>query len=278
MSTANQHITLRESIQFYLIDSKTLIGKIIDTVIILLNILVVIIFILNTYALEAESVKLLKSIEDVIVIIFIIEYIARLYGARKRIRHLFAAYTIIDLFAILPSIIEPLFSTVDIGIFKLLRMFRVFRVLRFMRFFETTDFFFGKISDEMLKVFRLGMTVFMIFFVSSGLFYLAESNADDGVKNFGEAFYFTVVSLTTVGFGDIVPVTQAGRFVTVICILSGIILIPWQAAEIVRHWLRISSKRSVVCSTCGLKYHDHDAVHCKACGNVIYQEYSDPSV
>jgi len=260
----------REVIKFYLIDSRTALGKTIDIIILLFNILFIALFILETYDI---SYSVLVLVENVIVSIFIIEYAARLYGASSRIRHLYNIFSIIDLVAILPSILQPFIGTGNIGILKLLRIFRVFRVLRFLRFFETTEFFFGKISDEMLKTLRLVLTVFMIFFVSSGLFYIVEYQQNEIVNNFGDAFYFTVVALTTVGFGDITPISGAGKAVTVLCIISGIILIPWQVGEIVREWLRIAHKATVVCKHCGLKYHDRDAAHCKACGNLIYQDY-----
>lgn len=268
---------LRETIQFYLIDSKTALGKVIDISIILLNIFIVAIFIVKTYPVSGGLDAVLDTIEAVVIGFFIIEYIARLYGARNRIKHLYNPYSIIDFVSILPTLLEPFVGIEHIGLLILLRMFRVFRVLRFLRFFETTEFFFVRISNEMLKVVRLGMTVFMIFFVSSGLFYLVEKENNEMVENFGSAFYFTVVALTTVGFGDIIPISGAGKAVTVLCILSGIILIPWQVAEIVREWIHISHKKPVVCKHCGLIYHDPDAVHCKACGHLIYQEYEDQS-
>ncbi|KPK92134.1 hypothetical protein AMJ80_06845 [bacterium SM23_31] len=268
---------LRETIQFYLIDSKTALGKVIDISVILLNIFIVAIFIVKTYPVSNRLNSVLNAVEAVVIGFFIIEYIFRLYGARNRIRHIYNPYSIIDFVSILPTLLEPYIGTEHIGFLILLRMFRVFRALRFLRFFETTEFFFGRISNEMLKVIRLGMTVFMIFFVSSGLFYLVEYPANPMVKNFGSAFYFTVVALTTVGFGDIIPMSGAGKAVTVLCILSGIILIPWQVAEIVREWIHISHKKPVVCKHCGLMYHDPDAVHCKACGHLIYQEYEDRS-
>jgi len=266
---------LRETIRFYLIDCRTGLGKGIDAAIMLLNIFIVAVFIIETYPVSTTLRTVLDTIELTVVGLFIVEYAARLYGARNRIRHLYNPYSIIDLVAIIPTVLQPFIGPGNIGILKLLRMFRVFRVLRFLRFFDSEQFFFGKISEEMLRVLRLGITVFMIFFVSSGLFYLVENPLNEGVRNFGDAFYFTVVALTTVGFGDITPVTGAGKVVTTLCILSGILLIPWQVGQIVRKWIHISSKSPVVCRNCGLKYHDPDAVHCKACGHVIYQEYED---
>jgi voltage-gated potassium channel len=161
-------------------------------------------------------------------------------------------------------------SPLKIGFIRIIRVLRIFRFLRF-----TTDpiFFFGNISIRLLKVIRLLFTILLIFFVSSGLIWFAENEINPQIKNFGDAFYFSVVSLTTVGFGDIIPISEGGRWVTVFMILSGIILIPWQVGQIVKEWFGFSLKKEVVCPRCGLKYHDRDASHCKACGHVIFQEY-----
>ena len=91
--------------------------------------------------------------------------------------------------------------------------------------------------------------------------------------SFGDAFYFTIVTLSTVGFGDIIPYSGAGKWVTVLMILSGIILIPWHISQIVREWVHMASKREIQCPQCGLRYHDMDASHCKSCGHVIFQTY-----
>lgn len=265
-------ITLREKIRFYLIDCKTIPGKLIDISIILLNILVCILFVIDTYAISVSTRQLLWKIEVVIIVFFIIEYIARLYGARNRIKHIFNVFSLIDLAAILPIFLIFFAPAASLKI-GFIRIIKVLRIFRFLRFTADPFFFFGAISPRLLKVIRLLLTILIIFFVSSGFFWFVESGVNPGIKNFGDAFYFTVVSLTTVGFGDITPVSEGGRWVTVLMILSGIILIPWQVGQIVKEWISISVKKAVVCPQCGLKYHDRDASHCKACGHVIFQEF-----
>lgn len=264
-------ITLRERIQFYLIDCKTIPGKLIDISIILLNILVCFLFVIETYDISESTQQLLWKIEVVIIGFFIIEYIARLYGARNRIKHIFNIFSLIDLAAILPIffIFAP-DASLKIGFIRIIRVLRIFK---FLRFAADPIFFFGVISPRLLKVIRLLLTILIIFFVSSGFFWFVESSTNPEIKNFGDAFYFTVVSLTTVGFGDITPVSEGGRWVTVFMILSGIILIPWQVGQVVKEWFVASMKKEVICRQCGLKYHDRDASHCKACGNVIFQEF-----
>jgi voltage-gated potassium channel len=116
------------------------------------------------------------------------------------------------------------------------------------------------------------LTVLVVFFVSAGLFYSVEHAVNPDVNTFGDAFYYMVVTLSTVGFGDVLPTTALGRWVTVAAILAAIIIVPWQGSRIVREWAR-RDRVDVTCSNCGLAAHDRDASHCKACGTVIYQEY-----
>jgi len=269
--------TFRKTLQFYLIDCKTALGKIIDIFIIILNLFICLILVVETYPVSEATRQLLWQLEVVIVIFFIIEYVARLYASQNRLRQLGDVYSIIDLIAILPTlsvIFLPLIGiTLDFGFIRFIRAFRTFRIFRFLRFAADGDFFFGSITPQLLKVTRLFLTILMIFFISSGLFFYVESDLNPNVKNFGDAFYFTVVALTTVGFGDIIPLSDAGKWVTVLMILSGIILIPWEISQIVKEWMRMATKKEAICPKCGLRYHDEDASHCKSCGQVIYQEY-----
>ena len=269
--------TFRESIRKHLYKSTTLLGKIIDIFIIFLNLMICIVFVLETYPISQQTRDLLWDIELVTVFFFIVEYIVRLYCSPHRIKHIFYIYSIIDLVAILPTLsllILPFFGiSLDIRILRIIRIVRVFRIFRFLRFTVNEYFFFGSITRHMLEVTRLVLTILIIFFISSGIFFYVENSANPDINTFGDSFYFTVVALTTVGFGDITPVSDAGRWIIVLMILSGIILIPYHASQIVREWFYIAVKKEVVCPQCGLRYHEKDASHCKSCGHVIYQEY-----
>jgi voltage-gated potassium channel len=269
--------SFRKTLQFYLIDCRTPLGKLIDLTLVVLNLLVCAIPVIETYPISAATHIFLWRLELVIVAFFICEYVARLYGAESRWRQLVDIYSIIDLVAIVPTLallVLPLFGlSPDLAFLKLLRGLRVFRIFRFLRFTADPDFFFGQYTWRFLRVLRLFLTIFMLFFISSGLFYRVEHTTNPMINNFGDAFYFTVVALTTVGFGEIVPLSTGGRWLTVAMILTGIVLIPWQAGLIIKAWLRLGVKRDIICSNCGLRWHDRDASHCKSCGHVIYQVY-----
>jgi len=269
--------TFRETIQFYLIDCKTPLGKAIDIFIILLNLVICAIFVVETYPVSEATKRLMWNIEIIIVLFFMVEYAARLYGAKNRLRQLIDIYSIVDFIAIVPTLsllVLPLFDIMpNFGFLRVIRMIRVLRIFRFLRFTADPNFFFGTITLRLLNVIKLFLTIFMIFFISSGLFFHVENTINPNVRTFADAFYFTVVTLSTVGFGDIIPMSEAGKWITVLMILSGIILIPWQVSRLVKEWLHIATKKEIICPECGLRYHDENASHCKSCGHIIYQEY-----
>ncbi len=264
---------VRQQVRFYLLDHESYLGKAIDISLLVLNLVFVAVYVAQTYPLAAATRTVLWRLEVAIGVVFAAEYALRLYGAADRWAEFSNGYTLIDLAAILPTFVLVVFpvSAVPFNV-GFLRVLRVIRVLRFYRFTDDAEFFFGTIDDNTLRSVKLLLTVLVLFFVSAGLFYSAEVATNPGVTTFGDAFYYVVVAITTVGFGDIIPVTQAGRWVTVGAIIVGIIVIPWQAGKIVREW-RTRDKVAVTCPDCGLSSHDADATHCKACGHLIYQEY-----
>ena len=89
-----------------------------------------------------------------------------------------------------------------------------------------------------------------------------------------DGIYFAVVTLTTVGYGDLTPETMQGQLVTMVMILTGVVIFPWQLTNLARALLENRNKLDVTCSHCGLQRHEADASHCKACGFLIYQEYA----
>jgi len=266
--------TLRQTLRFYLIDCTTTTGKLIDITIVFLNVLVCLLFVIETYPISSHFRTVLWNTEVIIVCFFVIEYVVRLYASENRLKYVRNIYSVIDLMAILPTIMVMFFpdASKHILFIQIIRAFKVLRIFRFLRFTADPHFFFGKLTVMVLKIVRFILTIFIIFFISSGVFFYVEHGNNPHIETFGDAFYYTVVTLTTVGFGDITPASEAGRWATVLMIISGIILIPWQAGQIAREWLR-SKKQDIICPNCGLRYHDFDASHCKACGSVIYQEY-----
>lgn len=261
--------TFRESVEFYLLDHQTPLGKAIDISLLVLDLVFVSTFVVGTYPISTEYQPLLWQLEVAIASVFLVEYLLRLYGAPDRTAEAFDPYTMTDLLTILPtlSVLVLSWSVGAVGI-EFLRIAGIVRVLRFYRFTREREFFFGTVSAGTLRAVRLMLTILALFFVFAGMFYGVEERVNPDISTFGDAFYFIVITLATVGFGDIVPVTRFGRWVTIIAILTGIVIVPWQARRIVQQW-RTDKDIDVSCPNCGLDTHEPDASYCRRCGQAL---------
>lgn len=244
----------------YLEDLESPIGKVINLTIAGLVLLSSGIFVAETYPLSADVRELLELVDTGILAIFAVEYGLRLWVAKDRLRYLFSLYSLIDLIAILPFFI----GTLDISF---IRIFRWFRILRLIRFIEGKTIV-GYVSSEDSAIFtRIVFTLVAIIFVYSGLIYQVEHPINPKVfSTFLDAVYFSVVTMTTVGFGDVIPISQVGRLLTVLMILTGIALIPWQIGDLIKRLVKTREQVALPCSLCGLPFHDSDARFCKTCG------------
>jgi voltage-gated potassium channel len=250
----------REKIEFYLADLETPIGKAINLTIASLVLLSSGIFVAETYNISDDARLELRALDTSILIVFAGEYLLRLWSAKNKLKYILSFYAIIDLMAILPSLI----GFVDISFIRLLRWFRILRLLRFL----DSRLLFNSISSEDSLIFtRILFTLFAIIFVYSGLIYQVEHPVNP--QNFGtflDAFYFSVVTMTTVGFGDLTPISELGRLLTVLMILTGVALIPWQVGDLIKRLVKTANQVENTCSNCGLSFHDADAEFCKKCG------------
>ncbi len=235
----------------------------------LLNFIAIIMFIIDTYPLQGTARNLLHWSEVGIVCLFILEYAARMWVAQNKVRHAFGLYSLVDLASILPI----LAAFTDLGflrIIRILRLVRMVRILRFQRMFKSKDTIFGRLTETDLILIRIGLTVFTIIFVASGLMWAVENKVNpEKFRNIWDAMYFSIVTIATVGYGDITPISDIGRVVTVLMILAGVTLIPWQLGKLLNVVISSNVKTRIKCPKCGHEEHDKDAIHCKFCGAVI---------
>lgn len=218
------------------------------------------IFVAETYSLPTEVLFWLRQLDTFILVIFSFEYFIRFYVAPSKVNFFFNFNSLIDFISILPLFL---------GFFdvRFIRVFRCFRFLRFFRFFEFKISILKIEREDVIIYARILLTLFSIIFVYSGLIYQVEHSINKKVfQNFGDALYFCIVTMTTVGFGDVTPISDLGKLLTVSMILTGVALIPWQLGDLIKQLLKTSNQDKKLCPSCSLALHEADANYCKICG------------
>ena len=253
----------RQKVAFYLEDTQTRAGLSLDLIILGLILLSSAIFVIETYPIPSHFQTLCATVDILVLIAFTVEYILRIWSAEKPREYLFSFFGFIDLISILPLLV----GWIDI---RFLRVFRWFRVLRIVRFWKIEKRLLGIKAEDSIVFVRIFLTLFTLIFVYAGLIYQVEHQVNsDRLQNFFDAFYFVVVTMTTVGYGDVTPLSQAGKVMTLLMIFTGVLFIPWQLSELIGQVVKTSSLVEQECSNCNLSRHDPDALFCKQCGTKL---------
>ena len=265
-------MTLRERIGQILDGKQSVMSLVVNGAIAFLILLSAALFAIETYPLPAIAQLTVKVADQTILGLFTLEYLLRLWSAEKPVRFIFSLYGLIDLVSILPFLLGAL----DI---RFLRLVRGLRILRLARFFEQRTWFNRLSGYEGLIFGKILFTLFSIVFIYAGAIYQAEHEANgDSFATFLDAVYFAVVTMTTVGFGDITPTSELGRGLTILMIMTGIALIPTQVGNFIQQFTKVKNSLRLTCSNCGLLGHEEDAQYCRRCGTVLPEELETAKV
>ena len=202
-------------------DNSTIEEKVFDYVIQLLILLSLVSFSVETLPGNPEALKVaLRIIEVVSVVFFSIEYVLRIYVAQKPFKYIFSFYGLIDLIAILPFYIS---RTVDLRSLRIFRVFRIFRALKLIRYNRALRRFHiaFRIIREELILFAI-LSAIMIFLSASGIYFFENKAQPELFRSIFHSLWWAVVTLTTVGYGDVYPVTVGGKIFTFFVLVVGI--------------------------------------------------------
>ncbi|MBE7381359.1 MAG: ion transporter [Leptolyngbya sp. SIO1E4] len=256
-------MTLKERIAAYLDDTNRETGGWVTGAIAALIVLSAIIFVVETYVISPQLRSILTGLDWLILSIFVAEYLLRLWTAKHWWAYALSPYGLVDLVAISPFVLGLL----DMRFVRLLRWLRILRLIRFLG----DRAIVGRLTAaDTLAVIRIVFTLFAIIFIYAGIIFQVEQRYHPATfSSFLDAAYFAVVTMTTVGYGDITPVSDAGRLCTILMILTGIALIPTQLGDLIRRIVKVSQAVQVPCGHCGWHTHDPDAQFCKRCGAAL---------
>ena len=267
----NNKTSFRTKIHTIIFEADTPGGKLFDLVLILAILLSVIAVMLDSVAsIRYEYGKELYTLEWFFTILFSIEYLLRIISIGRPLKYAFSFYGIVDLLAILPTYLSILIpGSQYFLVIRILRVLRIFRILKFVQYIGEAKMLRQALKASRRKIIVFLFTVLTIVVILGSLMYIIEGEKN-GFVNIPESIYWAIVTLTTVGYGDISPQTGLGKMLaTVIMILGyGIIAVPTGivTSEMTFQRNKVSTQACPECSTEG---HDPDALFCKVCGSKL---------
>jgi voltage-gated potassium channel len=254
-------------------EAETRAGRLFDLTLlgaILASVLVVMLDSLPSVSGRAGTV--FTVLEWLFTLLFTAEYVMRILVVRRPWRYVLSFYGVIDFISILPTwlaiFVPELAYLLDV---RLLRLLRIFRILKITVYFEEAQILLRALLNARHKIFVFLGTVFIITIILGTVMYVVEG-PQHGFTSIPVSMYWAVVTLTTTGFGDLVPRTPLGQFITSMTILLGYSIIAFPTgiigAELVST-MRQSSSSPRTCTHCGTDGHDADAAFCKRCGTKL---------
>lgn len=251
-------------------------GKLFDILLLFLILLSVFVVMLDSIDIFHENYRyLFDIIEWIITIVFSIEYALRIIVVKKPFKYISSFFGIIDLLSILPQYLSFFFvGGGSLVALRALRLLRVFRILKLTRFIGESNFLIRSLQASRAKIGVFLFTVFVLSIIFGTIMYLVEGG-QNGFTSIPESIYWTIVTLTTVGYGDIFPGTTIGKFIASIIMIMGygIIAVPTGivSAEMAQKRRRPDTNTQS-CPSCAESSHKDNAKFCHSCGNILNEE------
>jgi voltage-gated potassium channel len=272
----SKHGPAREKLWRIIFLSDTRAGRAFDIALLcLIGMSVLTVLLESVEEVRAGREELFVTLEWVFTGIFLVEYIARLLVVQQPWRYARSFFGIIDLLAILPAFIGLLVpGSHYLMAVRALRLLRVFRILKMAECLGEASLLLNALRASRRKIAIFLTAVLTIVLVEGTVVYVLECDANPDFRNIPQAVYWAIVTITTVGYGDIAPVTVAGKMMASVIMLTGfaIIAVPTGivTTEISREMKRVRLRRR--CGECGWEDHDNRARYCHQCGTELPAE------
>ena len=247
-------------------------GRLFDLLLLLAIVGSVVVVVLESVgSVRARVGPTLRALEWAFTLLFTVEYILRLIAVRQPLRYARSLFGVIDLAAILPTYLSLLVpGAQSLLAVRLLRLLRIFRVLKLAEYLRESKVLAQAMRASGRKIAVFLLVVVTIVVIVGSLMYVIEGEAH-GFTSIPISIYWAVVTLTTVGYGDLAPVTTLGRMLAVVLMLTGygIIAVPTGIVTVELNRAHAGSVSSQACPGCGLGAHEPDAVYCRRCGSKL---------
>ncbi len=263
----------REQLEEIIFGTASPAGRAFDVVLLLVIVASVIAVMLESVeAINARFGDALRVIDWMFTILFLAEYGTRVWVARHRLRYVVSFFGVVDLLSILPSFLSFFFSGVhSLLVIRVLRLLRVFRVLKIVRLLGEANQLLLALRASAAKITVFMGAVLTVVVVMGAMMHLVEG-AENGFTSIPRSMYWAIVTMTTVGYGDIAPSTVLGQAIAAVLMLLGygILAVPTGivSAEFVQA-IRGEEEQPIRCQECGATGHHDDANFCRLCGTEL---------
>lgn len=266
---------LRADIHEVIFEADTPAGKAFDVILLILILYSIVVVMLETVGeVDRKFHDIFFYSEWVLTILFSIEYLLRIYSVKRPMKYITSFYGVVDLLAILPTYMSLVVAGSQYFLtIRALRLLRIFRVFKLARYLVESKVLIAAMRASRPKIIVFLGTVFTIVIIIGSAMYLIEGDQGNGFTSIPRSMYWAIVTLTTVGYGDITPVTTLGQFLSAILMIIGyaIIAVPTGiiSVELAQATKQSEKVTTQVCMSCMAEGHAHDAKFCKYCGEKL---------
>ncbi len=268
-------MTLREHLYDIIFEADTRSGKWFDVALIIVILASVAAVMLDSVASIRDAYgPILHALEWIFTILFTLEYAARIFCARSRPGYIFSFFGAVDLLAILPTYLSLIFpGAVYVAVVRILRVLRIFRILKIAQYVRESETLIRALYATRRKIAVFLFFLLTIIVIFGSLMYIVEG-PETGFTSIPRSIYWSIVTLTTVGYGDIAPKTPLGQALASIMMIVGYGIIAVPTGIVTVELARGSRGVSPACPKCHAKTHDGDASYCKYCGERLAEGQS----
>ena len=264
----------RERLHAIIFEADTPAGRWFDIILLVLIVLSVIVVLLesvNEYAARFGAVFF--WIEIFFTAVFTIEYVLRLYVVYRPIKYATSFFGIVDLLSLLPTYIAFFFAgSGSLLVIRALRLLRVFRIFKLGQFMREGAVIVNAMRASWNKILVFLFFVMLVVTIIGAIMYLIEGQTNEAFTSIPRSIYWAIVTLTTVGYGDITPQTAFGQFLSAAVMILGYAVIAVPTGIVTNEILsdQLDNKTNTQsCRFCGREGHDDDALYCKYCGELL---------
>ncbi len=282
MKDQKQHKGWKDKVHEIIYEADTPMGKWFDIILIIVILISVLLVMLESVKeINAKYHAILLTLEWLVTIFFTVEYILRVISIRKPFKYVFSFYGIIDFISTIPLYLSYIFAGSQVLLtFRIFRMLRVFRILKLVKFMGEASQLQQALKASRAKIAIFIYVVIILSVIMGTVMYLVEGN-ESGFTSIPRSIYWTIVTLTTVGYGDIAPQTDIGQFIAsiimivgygIIAVPTGIVTVEFAKqgkGEDLNDQGKVVHINTQACPSCSAEGHRDDATHCYNCGSIL---------